>query len=73
VSTKTAPDISHLKADDLIKILKESNLGEIEKNKAFVATFMDRAEDIAVMEAANVDKISRLMGAVARGDGDCGC
>jgi hypothetical protein len=69
---KTAPDISHLKADDLIKVMRESTAADIEKTRAIVSTFMERSDIIASMDVANVEKIAKLMGTVARGDGGCG-
>lgn len=70
---RTAPDLSHLSAKDLVLVLKESNLAEIEKNKAFVASFMDRADAISRMDTANVDKIAKLMDAAVKQQGDGGC
>jgi len=70
---RNVPDLSHLKADDLVKVMKESNAEEIKKSREFVATFMDRANDISAIDAANIGKITDLMGALARrGDGGCG-
>ncbi len=70
---KKAPDISHLSSDDLVKIIRESAAGDIERQKALVKDFMERADDIARMDAANVEKVATLAGAfAAKGNGNCG-
>ncbi len=69
---KKAPDISHLSSDDLVKIIRESAAGDIERQKALVKDFMERADDIARMDAANVEKVAKLVEAFSSGgDGSC--
>lgn len=71
VVPKTPPDISHLTAEQILKIMKESSAIDVERTSATVKMFLDNKDLISSIDTANIDKISKLMGSVA-GDGACG-
>lgn len=74
MSNKTAPDLSHLNSDEIVKIIKENNSAEILKNKARISDFMEHIDTINTLDENNVDKIAKLLSAshAPTGDGGCG-
>ncbi|MBP2115448.1 hypothetical protein [Paenibacillus silagei] len=74
MSIRSIPDLSHLKVDDLVRVIKESNQFEIEKTREYVDLFLKHADSISSLESNNVEKILKMMNSatMARGDGGCG-
>ncbi|MCP3964804.1 MAG: hypothetical protein GY750_08095 [Lentisphaerae bacterium] len=71
MNIENSPDISHLSAEDIIKITEQTNRGQIAREAEALNLMISKLNDVSKVDSVNIRKISELVN--ARGDsGDCG-